>query len=152
MRLLSLMLVAGALSACASGSVDPSRDAEAKLFRAPADKACIYVVPTTTIPAVTVTMDGRKVGTLEAENYFRLDVSPGRHVLSVAPPSLTPFLFRETRDGVGVDTEAGRCYFLRTVWTEDPQRLRQFRVFLERVAETEGQREVNVRMLTLPGN
>jgi hypothetical protein len=63
-----------------------------------------------------------------------------------------PVLFRETGDGVAVDTETGRCYFLRTVWTEDPQRLRQFRVFLERVTETEGQREVNVRMLALPGN
>jgi hypothetical protein len=152
MRLVGLVLVAGVLSACASASVDPSRDAEAKLFRAPADKACIYVVPTTTIPAVTVTMDGRKVGTLEVANYFRLDVSPGRHVLSVAPPSLMPFLSPDTRDGVGVDTEAGRCYFLRTIWTDDPQRLRQFRVFLEQVAEAEGQREVNVRMLTLPGN
>lgn len=151
MRLLGLVLVAGVLSACAGAAVDPSGDAEAKLFRAPADKACIYVVPTNTIPAVTVTMDGRKVGTLDAEYFFRLDVSPGRHMLSVAPPSLMPVLFRETGDGVAVDTEAGRCYFLRTVWTEDPQRLRQFRVFLERVAETEGQREVNVRMLTLPG-
>jgi len=145
------MLVAGVLWACASVSVDPSRDAEAKLFRASADKACIYVVPTNTIPAVTVTMDGRKIGTLEAEYYFRLDVSPGRHILSVAPPSIMPALFRETGDGVAVDTEMGRCYFLRTVWREDPQRLRQFRVFLERVAETEGHREVNVRMLTLPG-
>jgi hypothetical protein len=152
MRLLGLVLVAGVLSACASASVDPDRDAEAKLFRAPADKACIYVVPTTTIPAVAVTMDGRTVGRLEAEDYFRLDVSPGRHVLSVAPPSLMPSLFRETRDGVAVDTEAGRCYFLRTVWADDPERLRQFRVFLERVSEAEGQRGVNVRMLKLPGN
>jgi hypothetical protein len=152
MRLLGLVLVAGVVSACASVSVDPSRDAEAKLFRASADKACIYVVPTNTIPAVTVTMDGRKVGTLEAGYYFRLEVSPGCHILSVAPPSLMPALFRETGDGVAVDTEAGRCYFLRTVWTDDPQRVRQFRVLLERVAETEGQREVNVRMLRLPGN
>ena len=151
MRLFGLVLVAGMVSACASASVDANRDAEAKLFRASADKACIYVVPTTTIPAVTVTLDGRKVGTLEAEYYFRLDVSPGRHILSVAPPSLIPVLFRETGDGVAVDTEAGRCYFLRTVWTEDPQRWRQFRVFLERVNEADGQREVNVRMLTLPG-
>ena len=152
MRLLGLVLVAGAMSACASTSVDPSRDAEAKLFRAPADKACIYVVPTTTISAITVTMDGRKVGELGADKYFRLDVSPGRHVLSVTPAGLIPVVFRETRDNLAVDVEVGHCYFLRTVWTEDPQRVRQFRVFLERVAETEGQREVNVRMLTVPGN
>jgi hypothetical protein len=152
MRLLGLVLVAGVLSACAGASVDSDRDAEAKLFRAPADKACIYVMPTTTIPAVAVAMDGRRIGKLEAENYFRLDVAPGRHVLSVTPPSLMPALFRETGDGVAVDTEAGRCYFLRTVWADDPQRWRQFRVFLERVTEAEGQRDVNVRMLTLPGN
>lgn len=152
MRVLGLVLVAGVLSACASASVDSSRDAEAKLFRAPQDKACIYIVPTNTISAVSITMDGRKVGTLEAANFWRLDVSPSRHVLSVAPAGLMPVVFRETRDNLAVDTEVGHCYFLRTVWTEDSQRWRQFRVFLERVTEAEGQREVNVRMLTLPGN
>ena len=41
MRMLGLLLVAGVLSSCASSPADPSLDAAAKLFRAPADKACI---------------------------------------------------------------------------------------------------------------
>jgi hypothetical protein len=90
MRMLGLVLVAGVLSACASGRADPSLDADAKLFRAPADSACIYVVPSSNIAAVTVTLDGRKVGTLGMENYLRLKVTPGRHVLSVTRDNLVP--------------------------------------------------------------
>jgi hypothetical protein len=150
MRRLGLVLVAWALSACASSPADWSLDAAAKLFQAPADKACIYVVPTNASAAVTITMDGRTVGSLVAANFFRLEAPPGRHVLSVTRASLVPVAFRETRDDMTLETEAGHCYFLRTVWVEDDQNWRQYRAYLERVTEAEGEREVNVRRLTLP--
>ncbi len=150
MRLLGVLLAAWVLSACATGPADPSLDAEAKLFRALADKACIYVVPSNSTAAVTITMDGRKVGTLGAANFLRLDAPPGRHVLSITPASLAPAVLRETPDTVAVETEAGHCYFLRALWREDERSWLQFRVYLGRVTEAEGEREVNVRTLTLP--
>ncbi len=98
MRILGLALIAWALSACASSPADPSLDAEAKLFRARTDTACIYILPSPRTQAVTITMDGRKVGNLAKENYFRLDVTPGRHVLGVERASPVPVFFRATRD------------------------------------------------------
>ena len=150
MRPLGLVLVAWVLSACATGPADTSLDAEAKLFRALADKACIYVVPSNSTVAVTVTMDGRNVATLEAANFLRLDVPPGRHVLAVTPASLLPAFLRETPDTITVEAEAGHCHFLRTLWTQDERGWRPFRVHLGRVTEAEGQREINIRTLTLP--
>ena len=150
MRLLGLVLITWVLSACATASVDPTLDAEAKLFQALADKACIYVVPSYSTTAVTVAMDGRNVATLEAANFLRLDVPPGRHVLAVTPASLMPAFFRETPDAITVEAEAGQCYYLRALWREAEGGWRPFWVYLARVTEAEGQREVNVRRLTLP--
>ena len=150
MRLLGLALIAWVLSACAAGHVEPGLDAEAKLFRVLADKACIYVVPSSSSTAVTVNLDGRNVATLDAANYLRLDVPPGHHVLAVAPASLMPSFLRQTPDTIAVEAEAGRCYFLRTLWREEEGGWRPFRVYLARVTEAEGQREVNVRTLTVP--
>jgi hypothetical protein len=150
MRMLGLMLVAGLLSACASGRVDPSLDADAKLFRAPADSAWIYVLPSSNIAGVTVTLDGRKVGTLEMENYLRLEVTPGRHVLSVTRATLVPAVFREARNDVTLDAEAGHCYFLRTAWTDIGENWREYHVYWETMPEDEGRQAVNVRWLMLP--
>lgn len=150
MRLLGLVLVAWVLSACATGLANPTLDAEAKLFQALADKACIYVVPANSSTAVTVLMDGRNVATLEAANFLRLDVPPGRHVLAVTPASLVPAFLRKTPDTITVEAEAGQCYFLRALWREDERSWRSFRVYLARVTEAEGQREVAIRSLTLP--
>jgi len=150
MRILGVVLLAGVLSACASNRADPSLDAEAKLFRAPADKASIYVIPSSNIAAVTVAMDGRKVGTLTMENYLRVEVAPGRHVLSVSRAALVPLVFREPRDDVAVEAEAGHCYFLRAAWKDAGESLREFRVYWDRMTEDEGRRAVNVRWLMPP--
>ena len=150
MRSLVVMLVAWVLSACATGTTNQSLDAEAKLFRALADKACIYVVPSNSTVAVTISMDGRKVGTLENANYLRLDVLPGRHVLSVTRVSLIPAFLSETPQSVPVEAEAGHCYYFRALWTQDERGWQLFRVYLGRVTEAEGQREIDIRTLILP--
>ena len=150
MRTLGLVFVAWALSACASGPADPSLDAEAKLFRAPADKACIYIVPSSRTQAVTITMDGRKIGTIAKENYLRLDVAPGRHVLGVTGASPVPAFFRTTHDDATVNAVAGQCYFLRTAWTDSGETWREFRLYLEAMTEEEGHRAVNVLWRALP--
>jgi len=150
MRMLGLLLVAGLISSCASSPADPSLDAAAKLFRAPTDKACIYVVPSSSDEAVTVTLDGRKMATLGERDFLCLDIAPGRHVLYVTPTSLVPEFLRATGDDVTLEAEAGRCYFLRTVWTEFGRSWRRPRVYLERTTEEEGRRAVNVRSLVVP--
>jgi len=150
MRILGVVFVAGVLSACAGHTADSSLDAEAKLFRAHADKACMYVLPSSRVSAVTIFMDGRKVGTLEAGDYFRLDVAPGTHVLYVARPSPLPTFTREKRDDLKIEVEAGRCYFLHTAWKDADEVLHEFRLYLEGMPDDEGQRAVNVRWLVSP--
>lgn len=147
MRILGVMLVAGMLSACAGKAADPGLDADAKLFQAQPDKACVYVLPSSRVSAVTILMDGRKLGTLEAGDYFRLDVAPGPHFLYVTRPGPLPSLRRETRDDLKIEVEAGRCYFLRTAWRGVDEVLHEFRLYLERMPESEGQQAVNVRWL-----
>ena len=150
MRILGLVLVAGMLSACAAHTADPSLDAEAKLFRAHPDKACVYVLPPSRVSAATIVMDGRKVGTLGRGDYLRLDASPGTHVLYVTRPSPVPAFLREKRDDLKIVVEAGRCYFVRTAWRETDEVLQEFRLFLEQMPDDEGRRAVNVRWRVSP--
>lgn len=152
MRTLGLVLVACLLSACASHPADPSLDAEAKLFRASAGKAYVYVLPSSRASAVTIFMDGRKVGTLGMGDYFRLEVAPGPHVLYVTRPGPLPTFLREAREDLQMQAEAGRCYFVRTAWTDAGETLQEFRLYLETMPENEGRRAVNVRWLALPAN
>ena len=147
MRKLGVVLVAGMVSACAGHTADPSLDAEAKLFRAHTDKACIYVLPSSRVSSVTIFLDGRKVGTLDAGEYFRLDVAPGTHALYVTRPSPFPTFTREKRDDLKIEVQAGRCYFLRTAWKDADEVLQEFRLYLERMPENEGRQAVNVRWL-----
>ncbi len=150
MRPLALVLVAWMLSSCAAGLASPNRDTEAKRFRALPDKACIYVVPPNGSTAVTVAMDGRNVARLEETSFLRLDVPPGRHVLTVAAASLLPFFLRQTPDALTVEAEAGHCYYLRALWEKAERGWRPFRVYWAKVPEAEGQREINIRRLILP--
>jgi hypothetical protein len=147
MRILGVVLVAGALSACAGHTADSRLDTEAKLFRAHTDKACMYVLPSSRVSAVTIFMDGRKVGTLEAGDYFRLDVAPGTHVLHVTRSSPLPTFMREKRDDLKIEVEAGRCYFLRTAWKAVDEVLQEFHLYLEEIPAIDGQQAVNVRWL-----
>lgn len=150
MRVLGVMLVAGMLSACAGKTADQSLDADAKLFRAQPDKACMYVLPSSRVSTVTIFMDGKKVGTLGAGDYLRMDVLPGTHVLYVMRPSPFPSFTREKKDDATIAVEAGRCYFLRTAWRPVEEVLQEFRLYLEEIPAGEGQQAVNVRWLVPP--
>jgi len=150
MRVLGVMLVAGVLSACAGHTADPSSDAEAKLFRAQSDKACMYVLPSSRVSTVTIFMDGRKVGTLGAGDYLRMDVAPGRHMLYVMRPSPFPSFTREKKEDLTIALEAGRCYYLRTAWKAVDEVLQEFRLYLEEMPASEGQQAVNVRWFVPP--
>lgn len=152
MRRITVLLAASVLSACAGRPVDSSLDAEAKLFRAPSDKALVYVVPSTNRATVSIAVDGRKLATLANVNYLRLEMAPGRHTLSVTRTSVLPAVLREKPQTVTLEAEAGHCYYLRTAWTDEGESWREFSVFWEAMSEEDGQREVNVRWLALPEN
>jgi hypothetical protein len=149
-RILGLICIVGLLSACASTVADSRLDAEAKLFQASADKACIYIAPTRGLTDVVIRVDGRKVGTLTDQYYLRLDVVPGRHLLAAIPSTIMPTMFRDTQHDVTLEAAAGQCYYFRTIWTDDPSGLRERRVTLEQLSESAGQRAVNVLWLMLP--
>ena len=150
MRVLGVILVGSLLSACAGKAADPSLDAEAKLFRAQSDKACMYVLPSSRVSTVTIFMDGKKVGTLGAGDYLRLDVAPETHVLYVMRPSPLPSFAREKKNDLTIAAEAGRCYFLRTAWKAVDEVLQEFHLYLEEVPASEGQQAVNARWLVPP--
>jgi hypothetical protein len=147
MRALGVMLVVGILSACAGQTVDPSLDAEAKLFRAQPYKACMYVLPSSRDSTVAIFMDGRKVGTLGSGDYLRMDVAPGTRVLYVMRPSPLPSFAREKKDDLTIAVEAGRCYFLRTAWKAVEGVVQEFRLYLKEMPANEAQQAVNVRWL-----
>ena len=46
--------------------------------------------------------------------------------------------------------ERGRCHVLRPAWTDVEEPLQEFRVYLERIREEEGQQEVKVRWIRSP--
>jgi hypothetical protein len=147
MHALGVMLVVGMLSACAGQTVDPSLDAEAKLFRAQPDKACMYLLPSSGGSTVAIFMDGKKVGTLGAGDYLRMDVTPGTRVLYAMRPSPLPSFAREKKDDLTIAMEAGRCYFFRTAWKTVEGVLQEFRLYLEEMPADEAQQAVNVRWL-----
>jgi hypothetical protein len=150
MRVLGVVALLGLLAGCASTVADSQLDAEAKLFRAPADKACIYIAPTQGLTDVVIRFDGRKVATLTDQYYLRLEVAPGRHVLAAIPSTVLPTMFRDTTHDVTLEAAMGQCYYFRTLWTDDPSGLRERRVGLQQLSENAGQRAVNVLWLMLP--
>lgn len=150
MRALGVMVVAALLSACGGRAAHPDQDAEAKRFQAAAGQACVYVLPSPRVSEVTVFMDGRKIGTLGAGDYFRLDVAPGPHVLYVTRPTPLPAFLRDASDDLTIDVERDRCYFLGTAWRDVDKVVQEYRLYLERLPEDEGRRHVNVRWLLSP--
>jgi hypothetical protein len=149
-RLLGLVLLAELLSGCVTGFASPALDAEAKLFQAHADTACIYVVPSNSSASVTILLDSRTVATLDNPTYLRLNAPPGQHVFAVTRATLLPTFLGETPNALMVEVEAGQCYFFRTVWRQDEQSWQTYQVYLVRVTAAEGEREINIRQLVLP--
>jgi len=106
-----LMVIAlAALSACASRPLaDADTDALAKLMRPVEGKAVIYVFRNETYSApwpVGLTLDGKNMGSTDANTYFRWSVEPGQHIIAT---------HAENNEGLVLETEAGKVYY---VWQE----------------------------------
>lgn len=132
--LIGLLMGVGVLSGCASvAMVDPQRDAAAKTFVAPADKAGLYVYRNELIGSAVkmdVAIDGKDVGQTVAKTYLYKEVAPGKHVITSSA---------EDTAILEVDTRPGALYY---VWQEVKMGILFARSKLHLVGEEEGRKGV----------
>jgi hypothetical protein len=110
LSLAALLAVAALTTGCASVPMaDAGRDAQAKSFSAPADKANIYVYRNESIGAAVkmdVSLGDKKIGQSVAKTYMLLTVPAGQHTLKSKA---------ENESVLQLTAEAGKNYF---VWQE----------------------------------
>ena len=130
--LIGLVLGVSVLSGCASvPMVDPQRDAAAKTFVAPADKAGLYIYRNESIGAAVkmdVAIDGHPVGQTAANTYLYKEVAPGKRVITSAA---------ENTATLEVDARPGVLYY---VWQEVKMGVLYARSKLHLVSEEEGKK------------
>lgn len=133
-RIVMSLAVVAALSGCASVPMgDPARDAAAKTFTVPADKAGIYVFRNESMGAAVrmdVAIDGQPIGQTAAKTYLYKEVAPGRRVVTSKA---------ENTDTLEIEARAGTLYF---VWQEVKMGLMYARNKLQLVDEVTGKKGV----------
>lgn len=132
--LIGLLVGVSVLSGCASvAMVDPQRDAAAKTFAAPADKAGLYIYRNESMGAAVkmdVAIDGQAVGQTAANTYLYKEVAPGKHTISSSA---------ENTATLEVDARPGVLYY---VWQEVKMGVLYARSKLHLVSEEEGKKGV----------
>jgi hypothetical protein len=94
-----------AITGCAS-LADPNTDALAKLMKPIESKAIIYVFRNEEYswPArIGMTLDGKDMGSTQANTYFRWSVEPGQHILVSESENKAPLV---------LTTEPGKVYYI----------------------------------------
>jgi len=134
-KLLIASAIALNLVGCASVNMGtPQQDATAKTFKAPADKAAIYVYRNESMGGAVkmdVAIDGQPVGQTAAKTFLYKEVAPGKHVVESKS---------ENTDKVEVDAKPGMLYF---IWQEVKMGALYARTKLHLVSEEEGKKGVN---------
>ena len=132
--LIGLLVGVSVLSGCASvAMVDPLRDAAAKTFVAPADKAGLYIYRNESMGAAVkmdVAIDGQAVGQTAANTYLYKEVAPGKRVITSSA---------ENTATLEVDARPGALYY---VWQEVKMGVLYARSKLHLVGEEEGKKGV----------
>lgn len=123
------------LAGCASVNMgSPQQDAAAKTFKAPADKAAIYIYRNETMGAaikMDVAIDGQPLGQTAAKTYLYKEVTPGKHTIESKA---------ESTDKLELDAKPGMLYF---IWQEVKMGVMSARSKLSLVSEAEGKKGVN---------
>lgn len=134
-KLLVAAAIAVNLVGCASVNMgSPQQDAAAKAFKAPADKAGIYIYRNETMGAaikMDVSVDGQRIGETAANTYLYKEVAPGKHTVESKA---------ENTDKVEVDAKPGMLYF---IWQEVKMGVLGARTKLNIVGEADGKKGVN---------
>lgn len=134
-KLFAVAAIAVNLVGCASVNMgSPQQDAAAKAFKAPADKAGIYVYRNETMGAaikMEVTIDGQRVGETAAKTYLYKEVAPGKHTVESKA---------ENTDKIDVEAKPGMLYF---IWQEVKMGVLGARNKLQLVSEADGKKGVS---------
>jgi hypothetical protein len=139
---LALLIAVALLGGCASvPQSSPAEDAAAKQFRAPADKARVYVYRTAFIGhlyAISILIDDKEFGRTRGKSFLMADLAPGEHT----------FVSKAENDSTArLDVQAGRTYF---VWQEIVMGALSPRAHLHIVDDARGRAGVMEGTLVLP--
>lgn len=133
-KLAAGLLVSFALVGCVSVPMgDAQRDASAKNFTVPADKAGIYVYRNETFGAAVrmkVELDGKPAGETAAKTFIYQEVEPGKHTVTSKA---------ENTDTLEVDAKPGALVY---VWQEVKMGIMMARSKLRLVSEEVGKKGV----------
>jgi hypothetical protein len=125
-----LVALAALASGCASvPEASPEQDQAAKTFKAPRDRAGVYVFRNETMGAAIklhVLMDGKYLGETASKTYFYEEVAPGSHTVTGKA---------ENESSVTFQAVAGKLYY---IWQEIKMGLFQPRNELQLVDEATG--------------
>ncbi|HCX81783.1 MAG: hypothetical protein A3E00_05400 [Curvibacter sp. RIFCSPHIGHO2_12_FULL_63_18] len=109
-KLLSIAFLSLSLVGCASVSMgDAKQDAALKTFKAPTDKASLYIYRNESMGAVSkmgVTVDGVSIGQTAANTYLYKEVAPGKHTITSQA---------ENDSSIEVDAKPGSILY---IWQE----------------------------------
>ena len=104
---LALLTALVALCSCSNWArTDADTDALAKLMRPVEGKAVIYVFRNEEYSApwpIRLTLDGKSMGSTDANTYYRWSVEPGQHIVAS---------HAENDEGIVLSTEAGKVYYI----------------------------------------
>jgi hypothetical protein len=125
--ILLAMAVALLTSGCAIVAhiplASPDKDAEAKRFEPPADKAYIYVMReyryTGWPNALEVLLNDKDVAYLRNENFALLAVPPGQYKVAVSwvvHNDLGSEFYKKSVSSIELNAKNGKMYFFKTYW------------------------------------
>lgn len=140
-KLISIAAVTMLISACTSVPMgDPARDAALKTFKAPTEKAGLYVYRNENMGGAVrmdVLVDGVQIGSTAANTYLYSELTPGKHTVTSKA---------ENSDSVEIDAQPGTIAF---VWQEVKMGLLYARTKLHLVTSTEGKKGVEETKLAV---
>jgi len=141
--LLPTLLVSMFFSGCASVPMgDPVRDIELKRFRAPMEKAGVFIYRNEIFGAevrMDILVDGRDVGSTAARTFVYVELEPGTHLITSKAPS--------GRDSIELNLTPGSLTFL---WQEVKMGGYGARTKIHLVTEEQGKRGVLESLLVVP--
>jgi uncharacterized protein YceK len=133
-KIILITAITFALVGCASVKMgDAGKDTAYKAFKAPADKAALYIYRNESMGAVSkmdVEIDGKAIGQTASKTYLYKEVAPGKHVITSKA---------ENTDTLEVDTKPGFAYY---IWQEVKMGFFGARNKLQLVDEAKGQKGV----------
>ena len=133
-KIILLSVILSSLVGCVSVPMgDAKQDTALKTFKAPADKAGMYIYRNESMGGAVkmdVAIDGKPIGQTAAKTYLYKELSPGKHTVTSSA---------ENTDSVEIDAKPGTLSY---VWQEVKMGVLYARTQLHLVSEAEGKKGV----------